>query len=208
MSVGLTIVGCADEQGCDLGVDIEDAIGLRLDMDHARLVVLHLRAVVGRVGDDDDRVAAVDEPGRGAVDLHVARAALAGDGVGLEAGAVVDVDDGHLLVLEDVGGLEEVGVYGDRADVMQIAAGHRRPVDLGLEHRSLHQGLPVEVPLWLAPSMASSSLSMRRTAPTRAATATSTGSPSMCWTGTKVSGVTIARYSGSTPRSCMAARAA
>ena len=68
----------------------------------------------------------------------VARAALAGDRVRLEAGAVVDVDDVHLLVLEDVGGVEQVAVDRDRADVVQVAVGHRRPVDLGLEHRSLH----------------------------------------------------------------------
>jgi hypothetical protein len=51
----------------------------------------------------------VHEARGGAVDLHLARAPLAGDRVRLEAAAVVDVDDGDLLVLEDVGGLEEVG---------------------------------------------------------------------------------------------------
>ena len=87
-------------------------------------------------------VAAVDEPGGGAVDLHLARAALAGDRVGLEAGAVVDVDDVDLLVLADVGGLEQVGVDRDRADVVQVAVGHRRAVDLGLQHRALHARAP------------------------------------------------------------------
>ena len=70
----------------------------------------------------------------------LARAALAGDRVGLEAGAVVDVDDVHLLVLEDVGGLEQVRVDRDRADVVQVAVGDRRPVDLRLEHHALHRG--------------------------------------------------------------------
>ena len=50
------------------------------------------------------------EPSRGAVDLDLTRAGLAGDGVGLKAGAVVDVDDRHLLELEDVGGGQQVGV--------------------------------------------------------------------------------------------------
>ena len=121
-----------------------------------------------RVGDDDDRVAAVHEARGGAVDLHLARAALAGDRVGLEAGAVVDVDDVHLLVLEDVGGLEQVGVDRDRADVVQVAVGDRRAVDLGLQHRALH-GCQ-----WSLPSAAdAAALSIRRTSPTRAATATS-----------------------------------
>ena len=61
-----------------------------------------------------------------------------GDRVGLEARAVVDVDDVHLLVLEDVGRLEQVGVDRDRADVVQVAVGDRRPVDLRLEHHALH----------------------------------------------------------------------
>ena len=77
-------------------------------MDDPWVVVLEVLWVVAPVGDDDDRVAAVDEPGGGPVDLHRARAALAGDRVGLEAGPVVDVDHGHLLELEDVGGLEQI----------------------------------------------------------------------------------------------------
>src|SRR3979411_1120752 len=72
------------------------------------------------------------------VSLDVARAALAGDRVGLEAGAVVDVHDVNLLVLADVRGLEQLGVKRDRPDVVQIAVGHGGPVDLGLQHHTLH----------------------------------------------------------------------
>ena len=83
-------------------------------------------------------VARLDQAGGGAVEAHVARAAPAGDGVGLEPGAVVDVDDGHLLVLEDVGRVEQVGIDGDRAHVVQVGVGHDGPVDLGLEHAAAH----------------------------------------------------------------------
>src|SRR5436190_7518887 len=183
------------EQGGDLGVDVEDPVGLRLDVNDARLVVLHLRAVVGRVGDDDDGVAAVDEPRGGAVDLHLAGAALAGDRVGLEAGAVVDVDDGHLLVLEDVGGLEQVGVDGDRPDVVQVAVGHRGPVDLGLEHRALHEMGASLMARYARPLRIV--LSMRRTPPTLAATARRV-SPSIAATGARSAVETSSRYSGST----------
>ena len=69
---------------------------------------------------------------------HVARSSLSGDRVGLEARAVVDVDDMDLLVLEDVRGLQQIGVDRDRPDVVQVAIGDRRPVDLGLEHHALH----------------------------------------------------------------------
>ena len=47
----------------------------------------------------------VHQPGRRAVDLHVARTRLAGDRVGLEASSIVNVHHGHLLELPDVGGL-------------------------------------------------------------------------------------------------------
>src|SRR3954468_22368826 len=179
------------EEGRHLGVDVDDAVGVALDVHDTGLVVLHVGSVVLPVADDDDRVATMDQARGGTVDLHLPGAALAGDGVRLEAGAVVDVDDVHLLVLEDVGGLEQVGVDGDRPDVVQVAVGHRRPVDLGLEHHALHHVLLMSL------------LSIRRVSPTRAATATSTSRSSVS-TGTKVSGFTSARYSGTTPSSRMA----
>ena len=40
--------------------------------------------------------------------------------VRLEARAVVDVEDVHLLVLEDVGELHQHRIEGDRADVVEI----------------------------------------------------------------------------------------
>jgi hypothetical protein len=49
----------------------------------------------------------VGEPGRGAVDLHLPGGRLTGDGVGEETRAVVQVDDVHLLVLGDLGELEQ-----------------------------------------------------------------------------------------------------
>ena len=80
----------------------------------------------------------VDQARGGAVDLHRPRPPLAGDRVGLEARAVVDVEHVHLLVLEDVGRAQQIRVDRDRADVVQVAVGDRRPVDLGLEHHALH----------------------------------------------------------------------
>ena len=96
----------------------------------ARLVALQLGLVVLAVGDHDDRVAPMHQAGGGAVDLDLSRAPHAGDRVGLKARAVVDVDHMHLLVLEDVGGLQQVRVDRDRPDIVQVAIGDRRPVDL------------------------------------------------------------------------------
>ena len=80
-----------------VGIDVEDAVAA-VDVDDARLVAVELALVVGRVGDDDHGVAAVDEPRGGAVDHDLARPPRPRDRVGLEAGAVVDVHDVHLLV--------------------------------------------------------------------------------------------------------------
>src|SRR4029078_5992963 len=49
------------------------------------------------VGDDDQEVAGVDEVGGGAVNADFARAALAEDGVGLEAGGRRYVEGGGAL---------------------------------------------------------------------------------------------------------------
>src|SRR5438270_1625139 len=69
------------EQRGDLGIDGDDLVVLVYVHD-PRGVVLQVVGVVDPVGDDDDRVAPVDEPGGGAVDLHLTRAGLPGDRVG------------------------------------------------------------------------------------------------------------------------------
>jgi hypothetical protein len=107
-------------------------------VDDAGLVALELGGLVVGVADHDDAIAGLHQPGGGAVEAHVARAPPAADRVGLEPGAVVDVDDGNLLVLEDVGGLQQVGIDGDRAHVVQVGVGDRGAVDLRLEHATTH----------------------------------------------------------------------
>jgi hypothetical protein len=97
------------------------------------------------VADQDDDVARVHEAGGGAVDADHAGAALAGDRVGLEAGAVGDVDDVHQLAGQQVGRVEEVLVDGHRADVVQVGLGHGGAVDLALHHGAEHQLSPSRV---------------------------------------------------------------
>ena len=78
------------------------------------------------------------QPGGGAVQAHHPRARGPGHRVGLEAGAVVDVHDVDLFVLEDVGGEQQLAVDRDRADVVQIAVRDRGAMDLRLQHHPLH----------------------------------------------------------------------
>src|SRR5439155_24661645 len=133
--------------------------------------------------------------------------ALPGDGVCLEAGPVIDVQDVHLLVLEDVGGIQQVRVDRDRAHVVQVAPRDRGAVVLGLEHHALHQAraFPGSGRRGFdAPSGASKTLSIRRTSPMRAASASSAAAASSS-IGSSVSGSTSATYSGSTPSARMRA---
>ena len=112
-----------------VGVDEDDN-----RLSRAGLFLVHLP-----VGDEDDEVAWVHQPGRGAIDADDARAARAWNDVGLEAGAVRDVDDGHFLARVEVCGVEQVLVDRDRTDVVQVGLRHRRPVDLAREHGAEHQ---------------------------------------------------------------------
>src|SRR5690606_28474074 len=92
------------------------------------------------VGDDDDQVAGRDQAGGGPVDADDAAAALPGQHVGDQAVAVVDVHHVDLLAVDQVGRVHQVGVDGDRADVVQIRLRDRGAVDLAVEHGAQHRG--------------------------------------------------------------------
>src|SRR5690242_11540180 len=117
--------------------------------DHGLMPPGFLRSEL-RVGDDDDVVAGVHQPGRRPVDADRARAALAGDGVRLEPVAVVDVD--HLDPLEghDAGGVQELGVDGDRAFVVQLGLRHRGAMQFGFAQGQVHDGKIAGLPRPLA----------------------------------------------------------
>ncbi len=100
-------------------------------------VALELGALVLGVGDDDHLVPGRHQTGGRTVETDLA--ALTLDGVRLEARAVVDVEDGDLLVGKDVGQRHELGVDGDRADVVEVGAGDGGAVDLGLHHAAAHR---------------------------------------------------------------------
>jgi hypothetical protein len=77
-------------------------------------------------------------PSRRSIHRDDAAAALALDGVGDEAFAVVDVPDVDLLVLGDVGGVQQVFVDGAGAFVVEFAVRDAGAVDLGFEQGSEH----------------------------------------------------------------------
>ncbi|GAB3795724.1 hypothetical protein GCM10027605_02290 [Micromonospora zhanjiangensis] len=90
--------------------------------------------VDGGVRDDDDQVTLLDEAGGGTVDPDDTGAPRPGDDVRLQALAVVDVHDVDELADEQVRGVHQVLVDGERTHVVQVALGHHSAVDLRLEH--------------------------------------------------------------------------
>jgi hypothetical protein len=107
-------------------------------MDHARHEGAGLGVVEGRVADDDDEVSRVHQAGGGAVDADDPAAAWSLDDVGLQAGAVVDVNDVHLFPGQQVGRPHEFRVHCQRSHVVQVGLGDGRAVDFRFQHRSLH----------------------------------------------------------------------
>ena len=66
---------------------------------------------------------------RRAIEAYAARTALALDDVSLNALAVVDVHHLNLLVWNDVGGIHQRLVNGDRTDVVEVGLRYRYTVD-------------------------------------------------------------------------------
>src|SRR5690349_15847795 len=89
-----------------------------VDEHDARLVGAGFGVLHRPVRDHDDQITGMHEMGSRTIDPDHAAAAFAGDGVCDQPSAIVDVDDGHLFTLEQVGGLHQVGVDRHRANVV------------------------------------------------------------------------------------------
>src|SRR6202521_2748338 len=61
-----------------------------------------------------------------------------GDGVRLQARAIIDVDHLHFFVGIDVGGLQQIGIDGDAANIVQVGLGDGGTVNLAFAHSALH----------------------------------------------------------------------
>ena len=109
-------------------------------MDDRGLQATRRGIVEQAVADDDYQVSLVDQASSGAVDADDPAAARALNDIGLDPGAVGDVDDRHLFALDQVGRFHQRGVERDRANVIQVGLSHRRSVDLRLHHGSHHCG--------------------------------------------------------------------
>ncbi|CAK7286794.1 hypothetical protein SGPA1_41054 [Streptomyces misionensis JCM 4497] len=94
-----------------------------------------------RIADDDHQIAGVHEMRGRPVDPDDTRAALTLDDVGLQPGAIGDVDDVHQLAGQQIRRVEQLRVDGHRSHVVQVGLGDGGAVDLGLEQSTQHFGL-------------------------------------------------------------------
>ncbi len=103
------------------------------------LVLAGLGEVNESVGKYDNHVAHSHLACCGAIEADGARATLAPDGVGFEALAVVDVYDGHFLVFDHVGRIEQIFVDGDAAHIVQLGLRDFNAMNLRLKNFDVHK---------------------------------------------------------------------
>src|SRR4051794_40636219 len=115
---GVEVGGVGGHVG-GIGAEVELTV-LLVDEYHPRRVLAGLGVLHRPVRDQDDEVAGMDQMCCRTVDSDDTGAALAGDRIRDEPVAIVDVDDGDLLPLEQVSGVHQVGVDGHRSDVVQV----------------------------------------------------------------------------------------
>ena len=102
------------------------------------LMVGHFRFRQQHIRHNNHDVALLHQARRCAVQAHHTAAALAGNGVGFKALAIVVVDDGDFFVNANTGGIQQILVNGDAADIIQIGFGNGGAVNLAAEHGTEH----------------------------------------------------------------------
>src|SRR5690606_30649438 len=157
----------------------DDAVG-PVHEDNLGAVTRHLVLVIVAVGDEYHQVAGHAEARRRTIELHHATAGGAGTDVGREPLPVADVDPPHLLVLDEIGGLHQVGIQRQRTLVIEVRRRDRRAVNLALHQPALH----------LSTYSPSTMLSIRRVLPTLAATAITVPSGADCTGSSRTGSIT------------------
>ena len=110
-----------------------EPIGRAVGEYYCGLEGLGLLCVHPGVGHDDDDIARLYKTCCRSIEADDARATLATDDVGLQACAIVVVDDLHLLACDQVGSLEELLINGDAPYIVKVGFGDGDSVYVGLE---------------------------------------------------------------------------
>jgi hypothetical protein len=98
----------------------------------ARMVITTLIFIQIMVGKDNHDISSGHQPGSRPVQTDIAAIFFTFDGVGMEAGAIVNVEDVHLLVGLNGCGIHEFLVDGDAAFIGDITISYAGTVDFAL----------------------------------------------------------------------------
>ena len=90
---------------------------------------------------DDDQIADMDQSRRGTVETDHSGAPFAGDRIGRQAVAVIDVVDVDLFPFHDVGRFHQQRIDRDAAFIVQTCVRHRRSMDFRFEQYAFHESL-------------------------------------------------------------------
>ena len=96
------------------------------------------------VGQDNDGISPGDQPSGGTIEADFTAAGLTFDGVGTEAGTVIDIQNLHLLVGEDISLLHKATVDSHTTLVVNVHLGNSCAMDFTFQHYS-HQFLPLKL---------------------------------------------------------------
>lgn len=123
-------------RGVQLPRRILDQLSDPIRVVHNRdLGVMDVDLVVAELAEREHNhtVASGRQPSSRSVDANLTTSCLAFEDIRLKPTAAVDVADKHLLVHPHAHGIEQIAIDGDRANILRVAAGDRRGMDLGEE---------------------------------------------------------------------------
>jgi hypothetical protein len=116
----------------------DDAVVL-VHVDENRSVFLKFKFGVHGITGDDENIARLGLVCRRAIHGYHARTSLGPNGVRGETLAIGDVVNIDLLILLDIGCIQQIIVNRAGAFVMQLGVRDMHPVQLGFKHDSLHE---------------------------------------------------------------------
>jgi hypothetical protein len=111
---------------------------LFINKDHMRYQRTDFLLIILAITDDNDDITFRVKAGGCPIQTDNTGTTSASNRVRLQARTVRDVDHLHLFVWIDVGGLQQVLINRDTADVMEVCLGHSSTVDLPFTHCALH----------------------------------------------------------------------
>jgi hypothetical protein len=114
-----------------------------IDMNHGRAEICGIVFRHLAVGKNNNDITLADQPRGSSVQADLPAAGFALYGISRKARTVIDVQDMHLFVGQDVGYLHQVAVNSNAALIVDIEVGNTGAVDFAFHHCSHQFTTPV-----------------------------------------------------------------